>query len=73
MLCVVLWVESRVIIMLQCDTGMIYVFCDNPRYVVLGLFHVMAFGAACCAAVPFCHEMVSTGFGFDILKLILGL
>jgi hypothetical protein len=72
MLYVVLWVESHVIIMLQYDTGMIYIFYDNPHYVVLGLFHVTAVGAA-CAAIPFCHEMVSTGFGFDILKLILGL
>lgn len=35
-------------------------------------FHVTAVGAA-CAAIPFCHEMVSTRFGFDILKLILGI
>ena len=72
MLCVVLWVESHVIIVVQDDTGMIYVFCDNPRYIVLGLFHVTAVGTA-SATIPFCHEMVSTGFGFDILKLILGL
>jgi len=47
MLYVVLWVESHVIIMLQYDTGMIhvfytgitYVFCDIPRYVVLRLSH----------------------------------
>jgi hypothetical protein len=31
-----------------------------------------AVGAA-SAAFPFCHEMVSAGFGFDMLKLILGL
>jgi len=72
MLYLVMWVESHVIIMLRFDTGMAYVFCDNPRYVVLGLFRVTAVGAA-CAAIPFCHEMVSTGFGFDILKLILGI
>jgi len=72
MLCVVLWVEGRVIIMLQYDAGMIHVFCDEPRYVVLGLFCVTAVGAA-SAAIPFCHETVSTGFGFDTLKLIVGL
>jgi len=72
MLYVVLWVESHVIITLQYGTGMTYIFCDNPRYVVLGVFHVTAVGAA-RAAIPFCHEMVSTGFGFDISKLILGL
>jgi len=60
MLHVVLWVESYVIIMLQYETGMIYILCDNPRYVVLCVFHVTAVGAA-CAAIPFCHE-VSTGF-----------
>jgi hypothetical protein len=52
--------------MLQYDIGMVYVFCDNPLYVVLGLFHVTAVGAA-SAAIPFCHEMVSTGYGFDTL------
>jgi len=38
MLYVVMWVESHVIIVLRYDTRMVYVFCDNPRYVVLGLF-----------------------------------
>jgi hypothetical protein len=71
-LCVVLWVESHVIIMLQYDVGMLYLFCDNPCYVILSLFHVTAFCAA-CAAISFCHEVVSTGFGFDVLKLLLGL
>jgi hypothetical protein len=49
------------------------IYGDNPHVTLYsGLFHVTALGAA-HAAIPFCHEMVSTGFGFDILKLILGL
>lgn len=62
MLYVVLWVESPVIIMLLYDTGMLHVFCDNPRYVLRNLFHLTA-GIAAYAAILYCHELLSTGFG----------